>query len=123
MIDFNNAELIKLTPADESVASEVKDIFVSGEKIVGTYKAIRDYVVFTNKRLMTINVQGIVGKKKDFTSLPYKRIQAFSIETAGILDLDSELELWFAGMGKILLEFSGKANIKEIGKYISEQVL
>ena len=123
MIDFNNAELVKLTPADESVASEVKDIFVSGEKIVGTYKAIRDYVVFTNKRLMTINVQGIVGKKKDFTSLPYKRIQAFSIETAGILDLDSELELWFAGMGKILLEFSGQANIKEIGKYISEQVL
>lgn len=123
MIDFNNAELIKLTPADESVAKEVKDIFASGEILVGCYKAIRDYVVFTNKRLITINVQGITGKKKDFTSLPYKRIQAFSIETAGVLDLDSELELWYAGMGKITLEFSGKSNIKAIGKYISEMVL
>ena len=123
MIDFNNAELVKLTPVDESVAGEVKDIFTPGEIIVGCYKAIRDYVVFTNKRLVTINVQGITGKKKDFTSLPYKRIQAFSIETAGVLDLDSELELWFAGMGKILLEFSGKSNIKAIGKYISEMVL
>ena len=123
MIDFNNAELIKLTPVDESVAKEVKDIFTTGEIIVGCYKAIRDYVVFTDKRLITINVQGITGKKKDFTSLPYKRIQAFSIETAGVLDLDSELELWFAGMGKISLEFSGKSNIKAIGKYISEMVL
>lgn len=123
MIDFNNAELIKLTPADESIASELKDMFITGEKIVGTYKAIRDYVVFTDKRLITINVQGIVGKKRDFTSLPYRRIQAFSIETAGLLDLDSELELWFAGMGMVKLEFSGKSNIKAIGKYISEQVL
>ena len=101
----------------------MKDIFTNDEIIVGCYKAIRDYVVFTNKRLVTINVQGITGKKKDFTSLPYKRIQAFSIETAGVLDLDSELELWFAGMGKITLEFSGKSNIKSIGKYISEMVL
>ena len=123
MIDFNNAELIKLTPVDETVAKEVKDIFTSDEIIVGCYQAIRDYVVFTNKRLITINVQGITGKKKDFTSLPYTRIQAFSIETAGVLDLDSELELWFAGMGKITLEFSGKSNIKAIGKYISDMVL
>ena len=123
MIDFNNAELVKLTPVDESVAREVKDIFTDGEIIVGCYKAIRDYVVFTDKRLITINVQGITGKKKDFTSLPYKRIQAFSIETAGLLDLDSELELWFSGMGKITLEFSGRSNIKAIGKYISDMVL
>ena len=123
MIDFNNAELVKLTPVDENVAREVKDIFTDGEIIVGCYKAIRDYVVFTDKRLITINVQGITGKKKDFTSLPYKRIQAFSIETAGLLDLDSELELWFSGMGKITLEFSGRSNIKAIGKYISDMVL
>lgn len=54
---------------------------------------MRDYVVFTNKRLIACNVQGITGSKKDFTSLPYSKLQAFSIETAGTLDMDAELTL------------------------------
>lgn len=84
---------------------------------------MRDGVVFTTKRIIAINVQGLTGKKRDMTSLPYSRIQAFSVETAGVMDLDSELELWFSGIGKIKFEFSGKTDITEICKMISQYVL
>jgi hypothetical protein len=124
MIDFKNAEFLKLKPAgDNTYADIIKPMFVSGEEIIGTYQAIRDGVVFTNKRIIVVNVQGITGKKKDVTSLPYSKIQAYSVETAGVLDLDSELELWFSGLGKIKLEFVAKANVAEICKIISNHVL
>jgi len=124
MIDFKNAEFLKLKPASNSTYSDfIAPMFVPGEEIVSTYQAIRDGIVFTNKRIMVINVQGITGKKKDCTSLPYSKIQAYSVETAGHLDLDSELELWFSGLGKIKLEFVSRANVAEICKMISMHVL
>ena len=68
-------------------------------------------------------MQGITGTKKDFSSLPYSKIQAFSVETAGVFDLDSELEIWFSGLGKVKFEFVSQANVSEICKIISEKVL
>ena len=124
MIDFKNGTFIKLKPASDSTfASIISPMFITGEEIIGTFQSIRDGIVFTNKRIIVINVQGITGKKKDFTSLPYSKIQAFSVETAGVLDLDSELELWFSGLGKIKLEFTANANVAQICKMISERVL
>ena len=124
MIDFKNAAFIKLEPADKNYLSDVlAPMFVPGEESIGAYFGIRDGVVFTNKRIITVNVQGITGKKKDFTSLPYSKIQAYSVETAGVLDLDCELELWFSGLGKIKLEFTRRANIAEICKQISMNTL
>lgn len=124
MIDFKNSEYLKLKPVNDSTYSAlITPMFVPGEEIIGTFQSIRDGVVFTNKRIIAINVQGLTGKKKDFTSLPYSKIQAYSVETAGVLDLDSELELWFSGLGKIKLEFVARANVAEICKMISLQVL
>lgn len=124
MIDFKNSEYLKLKPVnDATYAFMITPMFVLGEEIIGTFQSIRDGVVFTNKRIIAINVQGITGKKKDFTSLPYSKIQAYSVETAGVLDLDSELELWFSGLGKIKLEFVARANVAEICKMISMHVL
>lgn len=124
MIDFNNAAFFKLKPvSDRTFASVIHPMLIPGEELIGTYQGIRDGVVFTNKRIIVINVQGLTGKKKDFTSLPYSKIQAYSVETAGVLDLDSELEIWFSGMGKIKLEFVANANITEICRMISLKVL
>lgn len=124
MIDFKNAEFLKLKPVDDSAYSEaIAPMLVDDESIVGTFKAIRDGVVFTNKRIFVINVQGITGKKVDYTSLPYSKIQSYSVETAGVIDLDSELELWFSGLGKIKLEFVARADVGKICKMISERVL
>jgi hypothetical protein len=124
MIDFQNATFFKLKPVNNNTFSDViSPMFVQGENILGTFQSIRDGVVFTNKRIFAINVQGITGKKKDFTSLPYSKIQAFSVETAGIIDLDSELELWFSGLGKVKFEFVSRADVSSICRMISELVL
>jgi hypothetical protein len=60
-------------------------------------------------------VPGMTGKKRDFTSLPYSKIQVSSIETAGTFDLDSELDLWFSGLGRVRLEFKGQVDIRHLG--------
>ena len=124
MIDFNNASFVKLRPVNDNAFEKmVAPILVSGEEIVNCFQSIRDGVVFTNLRVITINIQGITGKKKDFTSLPYNKIQAFSVETAGAFDLDSELELWFSGMGRVKLEFIGATDVAYLCKMISQRVL
>ena len=124
MIDFSNASVFKLKKVDASkFDSEMQDILIDDEKIIGCYQDVRDHVVFTNKRVIAVNVQGITGKKKDFTSLPYSKIQAFSVETAGVLDLDSELDLWFSGLGRVKFEFIAQANVAGICRMISERVL
>ena len=124
MIDFNNASFIKLRPVNDNAFEKmVAPILINGEEIVESFQSLRDGVVFTNKRIITINVQGITGKKKDFTSLPYSKIQTFSVETAGMFDLDSELDLWFSGLGKVRLEFTASSNVAHICKIISENVL
>ena len=124
MIDFKNASYLKLKPVnDNDFADMITPMFVHGEQIIQSFRGIRDGIVFTNKRIITINVQGITGKKKDFTSLPYSKIQAYSVETAGFLDLDSELDLWFSGMGRVRFEFVARANVADICRIISENVL
>ncbi|MCQ2200712.1 MAG: PH domain-containing protein [Bacteroidales bacterium] len=124
MIDFNNGSFCKLKKVDNaSMADKITPLLIEGEEIISSYKAIRDFVIFTNKRLITANVQGITGSKKDLTSLPYKKISVYSIETAGTFDLDCELELYFSGVGKIKLEFSGSTDIIEIGKLIASYML
>ena len=123
MIDFKNAEYLKLKPVNNSeYADRITPMLVADEEILASFRAIRDGVVFTNNRIFVINIQGITGKKVDYTSLPYSKIQAFSVETAGVIDLDSELELWFSGLGRIKLEFTAKAPVAEICKMISEHV-
>lgn len=124
MIDFKNASFIKLRVVPNDTFSEnITAMLVDGEEILQSFKAIRDGVVFTNKRIFAINVQGLTGSKIDYSSLPYSKIQAFSVESAGILDLDSELELWFSGLGKVKFEFVTRANISQICRMISERVL
>jgi len=123
MVDFKNGGLIKLSKTNPETAKDVLPLLVQGEDIVGVYKAMRDYIVFTSKRVISVNVQGVTGKKKDYTSMPYSKIQVFSIETAGVLDMDSELELWFSGLGKVKFDFTGASNIVQIGQLISEAIL
>lgn len=124
MIDFNNASFFKLNMVGNDVfRSHIAPILTDDEEILSSYKGIRDGVVFTTKRLIAINVQGITGKKKDFTSMPYSKIQVYSVETSGVFDLDSELELWFSGVGKVKFEFTSNSNVSEICKSISNYVL
>ena len=96
---------------------------IDGENVIGAYKSVRDGIVFTNKRIIAINVQGITGKKQDYTSIPYSKISTFSLETAGFFDLDSELEIYISGVGKVKFEFTGSTDVKDICKSISKYAL
>lgn len=124
MIDFTNGSVFKLSPIDpRSVMGDIGALLVAGENVLAAFRGVRDFVVFTNKRVIAVNVQGMTGKKKDFTSLPYSKIQAFSIETAGTLDLDAELDMWFSGLGNVRLEFKGQVDIQGLSRLIADHVL
>jgi hypothetical protein len=124
MIDFANGSLFKLQQVDPAgIAAELQPLLVQGEQLVSAFKGVRDSVVFTNKRVIAVNVQGITGKKRDYTSLPYSKVQAFSVETAGTLDLDAELDLWFSGLGKVRFEFKGRSDVRTLANIIGSYVL
>jgi hypothetical protein len=125
MIDFENAKLFKLTKHNDETgaAKKIMPVLIDGEHIIEAYQTIRDGVIFTNKRVIAINVQGVTGKKRDITTLPYRRIQSFSVETSGVIDIDSELQLYYSGLGRVSFEFSGGSKILEICKCISEHIL
>lgn len=125
MIDFTNGSLFKLSPVDPaSLMPRVGPLLVEGENLIAAFKAIRDSVVFTNKRVISINVQGITGKKVDFTSLPYSKVQAYSVETAGTFDFDSELDLFFSGgIGQVRFELKGSCDILALSRLIASYIL
>lgn len=121
MIDFQNGTFVKLKQIDPGkIMGDISPLLIAGEEVLSAYKGIRDYVVFTDKRVISVNTQGFTGKKKDYTSMPYSKISVFSVETSGVLDLDSELEMYFSGVGKVKFEFTGKSDIVKIGRLIAE---
>ena len=123
MIDFENGKLFKLHKDNDAHEKEIAQILIPNETVIGSYTVVRDYVVFTNKRIISVNKQGMTGTKKNFTSMPYSKITAFSVETAGILGYDGEIELFFTGLGKVTFEFTGTSDIFAIGQAISQYVL
>ena len=125
MIDFDGSGFFaRLRKVDNGAFGKmIDDFMIDDERIVGSYQSLRDGVVFTNKRVITINIQGVTGKKKDFTSIPYNKITTFSLETAGFFDSDAELVIYISAVGKVKFEFTGSTNVKEICKIISSYAL
>jgi hypothetical protein len=124
MIEFNKDTVIKLSPiAPEDLMPTIASFLVTGEEAVMVFKTVRDQVVFTNKRIIATNVQGLIGKKIDYTSVPYRKINMFSVITAALLDLSCELELSISEVGKIRFEINGSFDIVKLNRVISEYVL
>ncbi len=126
MINFNKDSVWNLTPIDpRSVLNDVNGLLVQGEFVNQAFKTVRDQLIFTNRRIISIDVQGITGKRKSFSSLPYSKIQFFSIQTSGFLELipDSELSIMFSNGFTANFEFRGTVDIGAIGRMISEYVL
>ncbi len=125
-ISFNRESVFNLKPIDLSnIKDEVKGLLIDGEEAVAAFKTIRDQLVFTNKRVISIDVQGITGKRKSFTSMPYSKVQFFTIQTAGFLELipDSELFMRFSDGTSVKFEFKGNVDIGNLGRLISQYVL
>jgi hypothetical protein len=124
MIDFENGSVFKLQLTDDpGFRDEVQPLLADGEEVVLAFEGVRDFVVFTNKRVIAVNVQGITGRKKDYASLPFNKIQAYSVETDGLMDNDGELDLWFSGLGKVRFEFKENVDLPAIAKHIANCIL
>lgn len=108
----------------ENVAQEFLPILVEGERVEKAFRVIRDMFVFTNKRLILVDKQGLTGTKTDFATIPYASIKKFSKESAGILDLDAELKIWLTGDDvPIKKEFRKGDHINEVYKLLSTHIL
>jgi hypothetical protein len=105
------------------IRREVYDLLVDNEQPIAAFKTVRDQVVFTTKRIFVVNVQGITGKKISYFSYPYSKVQYFGVETAGVLDIDSELVLAFTNGAKLSFDFKSNVDICQISKLIANFVL
>ncbi|SMG15283.1 PH domain-containing protein [Paenibacillus aquistagni] len=118
---MGNASEIK----PQEVEQELRPILTEGEAVESVFKVIRDMFVFTNKRLILIDKQGITGKKTDYHSVPYKSISHFSVETAGTFDVDSELKIWISSGVEptISKEFRKDSNVFAVQATLAKHVL
>lgn len=100
-------------------------LLIDGEQIELGFQLFRDIFMFTNKRLILVDVQGFTGSKIEYKSLPYKHISRFSLETAGTFDLDAELKIWISSenLPNVSKKFNSSIDVYEVQKYLSEKVL
>lgn len=108
----------------KDIEKEYSNVLAENENIEKAYKLIRDMFIFTSKRLILVDKQGVTGKKTEYHSIPYKSITHFSIETAGNFDLDAELKIWISGSpGPIEKQFNKSLNIYEVQSVLASYVL
>lgn len=105
------------------IQNEFSQILAPG-KVEHAYQLIRDYFVFTDKRFVLVDKQGLTGSKVEYHSIPYKSITHFSIETGGTFDLDAELKIWLSGTAlPIQKRFNKKLSIYEVQAVLASYVL
>ncbi|WP_018126111.1 PH domain-containing protein [Desulfovibrio oxyclinae] len=117
---MGNASEVK----SEDVAEELAPILADAEHVQRVFKVIRDMFVFTDRRLLLIDKQGITGSKVDYLSLPYRSMTCFSVETAGHFDLDAELKIWMSGRSEpVVKELKKGTDVVGIQKLLANGIL
>lgn len=117
---FGNATEVDV----EELRTEFGEILVDGEEIEAAFRIFRDKWVFTNKRLIMLNVQGVTGSKREYRSIPYRSIDQFSVETGGTFDDDCEMKLWIKGMHEPLKkEFKRNVDVKALQRMLAKHIL
>ncbi|KQR55067.1 PH domain-containing protein [Acidovorax sp. Leaf160] len=108
----------------QAIQRDFAQILAPGEKVEHAYQLIRDYFVFTDKRFVLVDKQGITGSKVAYHSIPYRSITHFSVETAGTFDLDAELKIWISGSPvPVQKQFNKKLSIYEVQAVLASYVL
>lgn len=109
--------------AECPIPSDAKDLLVEGEVAIAAYKTFRDSAIFTNKRLIVRDSQGVTGKKVEVYSLPYSSINMWSTENAGkLFDMNAEVELWTRA-GHIKVNLNKDVDIRKFDKLIASVLL
>lgn len=113
------------TVTQEDLLKKYGQLLTDSEEIEMGFKLIRDTFIFTNKRLILVDVQGITGSKTEYKSIAYKSITRFSVETAGTFDLDAELKIWVSSElnPSIVKQFNKSVNVYDVQKVLAHHVL
>jgi hypothetical protein len=113
------------TVSQEELVKNYGQLLTNDEEIELGFKLIRDTFIFTTKRLILVDKQGITGSKTEYKSISYKSITRFSIETAGTFDLDAELKIWVSSElnPSIVKQFNKSVNVYEVQKVLAHHVL
>lgn len=113
------------TVNQETLIKDYGKLLIEGETIELGFKRIRDTFIFTNKRLILIEKQGITGSKMEYKSIIYKSISRFSIETAGTFDLEAELKIWVSSETNpsIIKQFNKSVNVYDVQTVLAHHVL
>lgn len=104
------------------IPKDIGGLLVPGEEPYAAFKTFRDSAIFTSKRLIVRDSQGMTGKKVEIYSLPYSAINMWSTENAGFLDVNAEVELWTRA-GHIKISLGRKADVRRIDSFIANAVL
>lgn len=109
----------------EDLLKKYGQLLTDNEEIEMGFKLIRDTFIFTNKRLILVDVQGLTGSKTEYKSISYKSITRFSVETAGTFELDAELKIWVSSeqQPSIVKQFNKSVNVYEVQKVLAHHVL
>lgn len=108
--------------AEVPVPQDIRPLLMPGEVPVAAYKTFRDSAVFTDRRLIVRDSQGLTGKKVELYSLPYKSIDMWSSENAGRIDFNAELELWTRA-GHIKIKLGRQVDVRRLDALIATAVL
>jgi hypothetical protein len=113
------------TVSQEELMKQYGQLLLDGEEIELGFKLIRDTFIFTSKRLILIDRQGLTGSKTEYKSISYKSISRFSVETAGTFELDAELKIWISSetQPSITKQFNKSVNVYEVQKVLAHHVL
>jgi hypothetical protein len=111
--------------SQEELIKKYSQLLIESEEIELGFKLIRDTFIFTNKRLILVEVQGITGSKTEYKSIAYKSITRFSIETPGTFDLEAELKIWVSSetLPSIKKQFNKSVNVYEVQKVLAFHIL
>lgn len=107
---------------EREIPKEVEEYLIPGEETHAAFYTVRDYAVFTNKRIIMVDSQGLLGKKKEVYTIPYRSIYFYSVENSGTFDLNSEVELE-TKMGTIKIKLGRKVDVKALQLLLAREIL
>lgn len=110
---------------NDKVERDLATILVPNEQVDLAFSLVRDLIVFTEKRLILVDKQGMTGKKVSYKSIPYRSISRFTVETSGHFDLDAELKIWISSAAEPaeILQFKSDDSVIQIQQALAAAVL
>lgn len=97
-----------------------------GEEIEFAAKTRRDMLILTDRRLVRTDTQGLVNRKTEYLSLPYRAITRWSVETKGRGWADgADLKVWLGSAVEPLLnvELQKDESAREVAALLSKHAL